>query len=120
MQRPNPSSRQDDIPRHIAYLMEHGSSPEAQAARVLQRFMCCKAGEQLVEHGLLRPFGYSLEPGRVVAQQRELRDIIERFELTVACEAQDLHDGRDPDRAADQLAHACQHARERLKRVEGI
>ena len=46
----------DEKAKEIRGLVEHGTSPEAEAARVLRKFMCCQAGRELVEYGLLRPF----------------------------------------------------------------
>jgi hypothetical protein len=105
-----------DIEGEIQYVVEHGQSPEAEAIRVLRRFMCCKAGDDLVEHGLLRPFGYSLRPGRVVSENRNLRDIMETYEIELACDAQELHDRPEhADQIADRLARLSQRMREALR-----
>lgn len=110
-----------DIRREIAYVMDHGQSPEADAARVLQRFMCCQAGQDLVEHGLLRPFGYTFEPGRVVSANRQLRDELQHWEAILAGEAHELHD--HPERAdaiADMLGTVCESMRRLLKTTEAM
>lgn len=105
--------------REVAYMMDHGTSPQAEAARTLQRFMCCKAGEDLVEHGLLRPFGYSLEPGRVMTAYRLLKDTLESVEAHVAGEAQELHDGRtDAERSADALAQISEYIRRQVAKAD--
>lgn len=44
----------------IGYVIGHGTSPEAEAVRVLRRFMCCKAGRKLVEQALVRPFRFDV------------------------------------------------------------
>ncbi len=51
------------------------------AARALVSFMCCRAGEEFVDRRLLRPFGYTLEPGPVVRSNRNLADGLEQIEL---------------------------------------
>lgn len=105
-----------DVAQEIAYVVEHGESPEADATRVLRRFMACKAGEDLVEHGLLRPYGYTLEPGRVISENRNLIDALETFEAHLAGEAHYLHD--HPERAesvAATLASLCELMRRRVR-----
>lgn len=42
------------------HVVQHGESAEAKAANVLYRFMCCEAGRNLVEYGILQPFGYTM------------------------------------------------------------
>lgn len=108
-----------EVRRSVAYMMDHGQSPEAEAARTLQRFMCCKAGRDLVEYGLLQPFGYTFEAGRVVSVNRNLRDYLETFEIDIACHAQALHE--DPEKAtsiADALGMLSQRMRDVLKLTE--
>jgi len=56
------------------------SSDEEKAVDVLRRFMCCKAGEQFVDEKLLRPFGFTLDPGPVVRANRNLVDALEWIE----------------------------------------
>lgn len=110
-----------DVRQEIAYVMDHGQSPEAEAARLLRRFMCCQAGQDLVEYGLLRPFGYTFEAGRVVSANRLLIDALEHFEMVLAGEAQDLHD--HPERAdtiADSLARLCEAMRNRVRQAERL
>lgn len=118
-QRPRASGR--DVRQEIAYVMDHGQSPESDAARLLQRFMCCQAGQDLVEHGLLRPFGYTFEPGRVVSANRQLRDELQHWEAILAGEAHELHD--HPERAgalADMLGTVCESMRRLFKTTEAM
>lgn len=70
-----------EVAQEFAYVVEHGTSPEAAAIRTLRSFMCCKAGRDLVEHGLIRPFrvdetyraeGMQAERARVAADLRDL------------------------------------------------
>src|ERR1700729_2239688 len=51
-----------------------------EAARTLVAFMCCRAGEEFVDRELLRPFGYTLEPGPVGRSNHNLADGLEQME----------------------------------------
>lgn len=69
-------------------LQDTASDPERRvdvsvedAARALVAFMCCRAGEEFVDRNLLRPFGYTLEPGPVVRSNHNLADGLEQIEL---------------------------------------
>lgn len=55
--------------------------PVEDAARALVAFMCCSAGEEFVDRNLLRPFGFTLEPGPVVRSNHNLADALLRIEL---------------------------------------
>ena len=46
--------------RDIAYIIEYGVSEWSKAARVLRNAMACQAGRDVVEYGLLRPYGYTM------------------------------------------------------------
>jgi len=73
-----------DTSQLVGDMVRNGSSPQAQAARVLQDFMTCQAGVDLVEHALLRPYGYSLDAGRVISDNRLLRDDLDCAQARIA------------------------------------
>lgn len=60
------------------FVVEYGTSPEAEAIRVLRRAMCAPFGRGLVMHGLLRPFRMDDElraEGERAATKRENKRI---------------------------------------------
>jgi hypothetical protein len=87
----------DETIEQVRWTMEHGTSPEADAARTLFRFMTCQAGMNLVEHGLLRRYGYTLTAEPVVAQNRRLADALQYTEVLLADLAEQLKDGDASD-----------------------
>ena len=49
-----------DTIAEVAYVVEYGTTPEADAVRLLRKAMCAPYGRNLVEHGLVRPFGFDM------------------------------------------------------------
>lgn len=62
-----------DVALWAAREVETGTTPEAEAARVLRKFMCCEAGRDLVEYGLLRPFGLTSRDPKAICKHFEER-----------------------------------------------
>jgi len=94
-----------DTAQMVGDMVRNGSSPQAEAARVLQDFMSCQAGVDLVEHALLRPYGYSLDAGRVISENRLLRDDLECAQVRIASALEYLDRG-DIDDLRRELAGA--------------
>lgn len=81
-QPPYKGSGQPHHPSCVCEECKEGEDPvEEKAVDVLRRFMCCKAGEQFVDEKLLRPFGFTLDPGPVVRSNRNLVDALEWIEV---------------------------------------
>ena len=61
-EREKEPEHEQEVRDRIAYSIDHGTSPQSEALRVLRKFMCCQAGREMVEYGLARPFGHTLAP----------------------------------------------------------
>jgi len=77
---PNPVGAEAEA-AEIRAAIESGSSPEAKAIHVLRKFMCCRAGEQWVEHGLLRPFRYTMVPVGAEAKAAPIALAVAHFRI---------------------------------------
>jgi len=52
-------TKDNDMAAEVSDAIDYGTSEQAKAIRVLRRFMCTKIGIEFVEHGILKPFGYT-------------------------------------------------------------
>ena len=82
-----------DVAGEIAHVVEYGDSREAQAARVLRKFMCCPAGRNLVEYGLLRPFRLTAVPASPATDPSKEEQRCERPPVGWQCTRDPGHDG---------------------------